>query len=75
MVYCAKLINSVGLLFDIVGIILLFTQDYKKINKNTADDPLGGWSKEIKDAEKSYSRKGLYFIVIGFLLQLISNWF
>lgn len=72
---CAKIINSIGLLFDIVGIILLFIHDYKKIDKNLGDEPIAGLPKEIKDAEKRFSKKGLFFIIIGFLLQLMSNWF
>ncbi len=72
---CAKIINSIGLLFDIAGIILLFVHDYKKIDKNLGDEPIGGWPEEVKNAEKGFSRKGLFLIVIGFLLQLISNWF
>jgi hypothetical protein len=72
---CAKIINSVGLIFDIIGIILLFVHDYKKINNNFGDEPIGGWPQKIKDAEKRFSIKGLFLIVIGFLLQLISNWF
>lgn len=73
--YCAKIINSIGLLFDIIGIILLFVHDYKKIDENIGDEPIGGWPDKVKNAEKKYSRKGLFLIVIGFLLQLISNWF
>ncbi len=69
-----KIINSIGLIFDIIGVVLLFFPDYKKIEENIFEKHLGGESNEAINAEKNRRKRGIAFIVIGFILQLISNW-
>ena len=69
---CANIINSIGLGFDILGVVILFTIDFKMIELDAGDIPLTkSPEKLIKGRYKAYS--GLGLIVLGFLLQLISN--
>lgn len=70
-----KTINSIGLIFDIVGIIVLFFHDHKEEDKNPFDKPIGGELPEVYKAKKRISMTAMVLIVVGFVLQLISNWF
>lgn len=74
--YCAsKIINSTGLILDIIGIIILFVPDYKAVDKNIfAIKPIGGEGPEVYKAKKRMSTMGIALIVLGFILQLVSNW-
>lgn len=72
----ALTINSVGLIFDIIGAILMF-RNSQAVNFGTYIYT----KKELKDL-KMKARKmnrmvklGAIFLFIGFSLQLISNWF
>ena len=73
-------INSAGLVLDIGGVVLLFIYGLpSEVNKS------GGviieWPDPNSEQEqrkwKSYKRRshwGLFLLVFGFLLQLVSNW-
>jgi len=87
----ANIINSVGLLFDIMGVALLFKfgpiQPDHEIGSSLAledNTPLsnGQTDKEYREMQEkrkqkyvSWSSIALGLIIIGFLLQLISNFF
>lgn len=72
---CAKIVNSIGLMFDIIGIIILFVHDHKNEGKNIFETlPIGGEGPEIYRAKKRISRTGMVLIIVGFILQLISDW-
>ena len=80
--FSAAGMNSIGLAFDIIGVILLFffglAPDVSKPVQGTKiiwpGPPVG------KDEERRYKRHwwfshaGLGLLVIGFILQIISNW-
>jgi hypothetical protein len=69
---CANIINSIGLSFDIIGVIILFTIDLKTIGLDAGDILLTKLpEKIIKEKYKAYSGFGL--ILLGFLFQFISN--
>jgi hypothetical protein len=71
-VYCAKLLNSLGLGFDIIGVIILFTIDFKSIGLDASDIYLTiAPQKKMRERIKAYC--GLGFILLGFLLQIFSN--
>ena len=73
----STIINSIGLLVDIIGVIILFKYGLpSKIN--TPPKLLlecGLKKKEIKENRniKKYAYFGLIFLLLGFVLQLISN--
>ena len=72
-------INSVGLAFDIAGVILLYFYGLSG-RLNTPGGQVivfSGESPEDAEERKRYtrwSRLGLFLIVFGFVLQIISNW-
>ena len=69
--------NSTGLALDIIGVALLFLYGLPKdIHKKGV--PNMNWDGQLMDPEgwnfyKFLSRVGLIIIILGFLLQLISN--
>ena len=72
-------INSVGLFFDIGGVILLYfyglPEDISKTGANFFQ--LADANEEEADKWKRYrkmSSLALGFLVLGFFLQLVSNW-
>ena len=72
-------INSVGLALDILGVILLFLYGLpEEISKTGARHlVLEDEEKEEVEKWKRYKKKsylGLALLVIGFSLQLVSNW-
>lgn len=70
-----KIINSFGLILDIIGIIILFIPDYKVVDKNIFKiTPISGDRPEVYKRKKMMSRIGIVTIVLGFILQLLSNW-
>jgi hypothetical protein len=76
----ANLINSIGLIFDIIGVILLFK--YGLPSEISKDGSIGLSLQDTDDNDvkkwKTYnlwSKIGLSFILIGFAFQLISNSF
>ena len=73
-------INSAGLALDIAGVILLFIyglpEDVSKSGGMVIGYPNHDKEKEVRKW-KSYKKKsylGLVLLVLGFLLQLVSNW-
>ncbi|MBC7557527.1 MAG: hypothetical protein H7195_11265 [Chryseobacterium sp.] len=74
----SNLINSIGLVFDIIGVILLFkyglpsevskTGAIGLIMEQTDESEVAKWRKY-----NLFSKIGLSFILVGFLFQLVSN--
>jgi hypothetical protein len=72
-------INSIGLIFDIIGVLILFkfglpsevskTGSISIIAEQTDEDEVRKWKKY-----NLFSKIGLAFILIGFFLQLYSNY-
>ncbi len=59
----SKIVNSVGLVFDIVGVVLLFY--------------FGAPTFAITDGQPAYydrlGKLGLLLLIVGFILQFVSN--
>ena len=80
---CSAIVNSIGLVLDIVGAIVLFKYGFPPALENNRDGTFmisgSGDSQAEKEAlkkDKQYkclSMVGLIFLIIGFILQLISN--
>jgi hypothetical protein len=80
-----KIINSGGLIFDIIGSSFVAIEvvkqfkgnEHKPITERTWNevDPETEEFKKWKKSKYLYMKIGLLFLVIGFLLQLISNWY
>jgi hypothetical protein len=81
----AKMINSVGLCFDILGawfVAIEVVKQYK--GKKYKDQPtwndIGAGPKESQEYEKwqmlnhKWMLRGLVMLTVGFLLQVASNW-
>lgn len=66
-----KTVNSIGLLFDIIGVLLIYFYGLP----NRAAEKLR-WESDLEKEKKLKHRSiwGLIFIGIGFVLQLISNY-
>jgi hypothetical protein len=65
-----KTINSIGLVFDIIGVLLIY---FYGLPNRSAEEVK--WESNV-DKEKQLKRLslfGLIFIGFGFILQLISN--
>ncbi|MEZ4968762.1 MAG: hypothetical protein R2814_03695 [Flavobacteriaceae bacterium] len=73
-----NLINSIGLFFDIIGVVLLFKYglpadiskdgSIRMIFQGTDHDEVNKWKKY-----NFWSRFALILIIIGFALQILSN--
>lgn len=74
---CSYILNSIGLIFDIVGVILIFIFGISpSIDRSgSVSLSLGTDEKEKQKANvyDRYSRAGLILVVVGFTLQLIGN--
>lgn len=68
-----RTINSIGLVLDIIGILILFTMDFKMIGLGGHNLYIGGPSENEVRKEKAKAYLGLGFIIFGFALQLVSN--
>ena len=68
-----KTINSIGLIFDILGIIALFTIDFKMIGLGGHNLYISGPPEDEVKKERRKAYWGLGLIVSGFILQLVSN--
>ena len=77
-------INSVGLLLDIAGVVLLFFFGLPSRIKHPDDLQLMGWGTHVQglhgasvrakwDWHQRMSRLGLLFLIVGFALQIASN--
>lgn len=74
----ADLINSVGLLFDVVGAFLIFRFGVATIIDTGGRDIVVGGQIGNEEAAKIYRHKrlskiGLGLLLFGFILQFISN--
>jgi hypothetical protein len=68
-----NIINSIGLVFDIAGIIMLFCIDYDNLILSGKKIYLGGPGEKIERSIKRKAKIGLILIVIGFIFQLVGN--
>lgn len=79
----STIVNSVGLAFDMAGVVMLFyfgpptiniTRDGRKILPfNPNDDAETHKNKVTADRHNRLSKVGLGLLLLGFTLQLISN--
>lgn len=71
-------INSLGLIFDIIGVLILFKYGLPSNVSKNGEVGMTFLTKDNED-EKKYkkykfrSNIGLIIIIIGFILQIISN--
>ena len=76
----SQVISSVGLLFDVAGVAVLFVYgspqpDFQEDNLVVVSDPSQKEAAtKLKNTFKFRSRIGLSLLVIGFLLQLVGQW-
>ena len=80
----SSLINSIGLLCDMVGVVILFyfgpptlnitCDGYKILPFNPNDEAETKNNKSLAEKHNRLSKLGLGLLFIGFLLQLVSNW-
>jgi len=68
-----KAVNSIGLLFDIIGIIILVKDQWRAEQKIAVGTSYETDQKVIED-NKKWFRIGVIFVLSGFIFQLISNW-
>ncbi len=80
---CAKVVGTIGLSFDIIGAILVaieVVKVYRGKIMGTVDDTwleLGQLTPEFIEHEKqkrTWMKFGLFFLVSGFILQIIAIW-
>ena len=76
---CPDVINSVGLFLDIVGVFLLFRYGLPENVSQTGESffSLADTNEEEVKKWKRYKKlsySALVFLVVGFVLQLVSNW-
>ncbi|HQC19890.1 MAG TPA: hypothetical protein PLR13_10900 [Smithella sp.] len=64
--------NSLGLIFDIIGVLILFTMDLKMIGLDADAIPMTKDPVKVKK-EKIKACIGLGFILFGFTFQFLSN--
>ena len=74
LLYCGKIISSVGLGLDILGVIILFTLDFKLIGIGGHNLYLGGPAEAQVKKEKRRAWFGLGCLLFGFIMQFISIW-
>ena len=77
---CADIVSSIGLVLDIVGVVLVFKYGLQTDVRETGGTSVayrGGKSDaEAKREYRHYSRLsriGLGCLIVGFVLQLVSN--
>jgi len=70
-----NLLNSVGLIFDIVGVVIVWRYGLPGLLTDEGEMITTGKEDEIAKAKcyKRISRWGMGSLVLGFSLQLISN--
>ena len=64
----AELINSFGLLLDIVGVCVLFGTDRRVLNSRSIQETLNG-----QQHGRRWAPVGVVLLVLGFLIQIIGN--
>jgi hypothetical protein len=77
---CPKLIGTVGLVFDMVGAILVaievvrvYRGQITSITMGTAGKPTPEF-KKYEGKKRKWMGVGLIFLLLGFLLQIIALW-
>jgi hypothetical protein len=75
----ANYINSIGLLFDIAGVLVLFKYGLPSEVSKEGSIGIAFQGTDLDEVKKwkkydCWSKFGLSIILIGFLLQLSSNW-
>lgn len=65
-------VNSVGLVFDIVGVLLIFFYALPVTNGKARESSNEPTDEEVAKSNK-IARFGLGLLVLGFVLQLLSN--
>jgi len=74
---CSTIINSLGLIFDITGAVLIFFYGITPLLTKEGGDVIITSSKEENKKEYKkhsfWSKFGLLLLAFGFILQLISN--
>jgi hypothetical protein len=78
MEYLPKIINSVGLLCDIIGAVLLFKYGLPENITRTGVNYLITEEEDTDEIKKAkgydlWARVGLILLIVGFILQLVSN--
>ena len=80
MVNCSDIVNSIGLILDIAGVGLLFKYGLQAdVTEKGGTTILFGGGKSDEEAKREYrfykrmSRFGLGCLMVGFALQLVSN--
>jgi len=87
----SKIINSIGLVFGIIGVIILFIWGPPQPNFNpgvylsletntvladgTSIQSIENDKNKLKEEHQTYSSIGLGLIGIGFLFQIVSIWY
>ena len=73
-------VNSIGLLFDVVG-VLLIAYSFKNIRREkitaSAWSPTGDKKEKMEKEHKKLlliDRCGMAFLIVGFSLQIVSNY-
>ena len=74
LLYCGKIISSVGLGLDILGVIILYTLDFKLIGIGGQNLYVGGPAEEQVKKEKIRAWFGLGCLLFGFIMQFVSIW-
>ena len=82
MCLSATVVNSVGLMLDIIGVIFLFLFGLPPKVSNPDQGNILNWAFGPPGKEKElrykihwwFSHAGLGLLVLGFLLQIWSNW-
>ncbi len=69
---CGIIINSIGLIFDIIGAGIIFFK-FPSIFEIDGKGVIQARESDIYDKNKKVSKYGLLLLIIGFILQLISN--
>ena len=77
MTWSPELVSTVGLAFDIVGVVIVFLHGLPKEMPGPAGPTWGGTPPETVKKRKLYStlsRAGMILIVFGFALQILGEW-
>jgi accessory gene regulator protein AgrB len=74
----STIINIIGLFFDILGVVLLFFYEPPKPESHALlleSAPSKEDREKVRKRKRKFSVLGLVLLIIGFSLQIISNFF
>jgi accessory gene regulator protein AgrB len=74
----STIINIIGLSFDIIGVVLLFFYEPPKQESHALlmqSAPSKEDREKVRNTKRRFSVLGLTLLIIGFSLQIISNFF